>query len=390
MKILYISSALFPSEKSHSLSIMRLCQAFKDAGHEITLVGQLSDYNSSIKDPLSFYGLKGGFSVLRLKIQKFWEMRLFKMFLINGLVIAWKTKKIIKRIEPDIIYSRLTVSELALIPSKIPIIYEMHSLGPLGKNFFQRWFFTLLTKIKNFKKIIVTTNYLAEILNNKFKNIEIVVAKLSTDLPINISEIDLKKFKKKELMGAVFDSHVGYTGYLDTRGLRGTDIIIKSAEKLPKVAFHIVGGEKDIVEYWKKYSRKYNKNNNIFFYGHRNSNEMPYFLNCFDVTLAPLQYRPTKRAPIGENMSPLKLPQYLGYGKAIVASDIIAHRECLIANETAILVKYDSIEEWVNAIAMLLNNPHKRKILSQNAKKIFYSAFTHEIRLKNILSGIDK
>ena len=45
----------------------------------------------------------------------------------------------------------------------------------------------------------------------------------------------------------------------------------------------------------------------IFFYGYKNPSMMPYFLNCFNVVLAPLQYRPEARAPLGANMSPLKL-----------------------------------------------------------------------------------
>lgn len=124
---------------------------------------------------------------------------------------------------------------------------------------------------------------------------------------------------------------------------------------------HIVGGEPEIDDYWRGYSEQYKKNTNIFFYGYRNPNEMPSFLNCFDVALVPLQYCPSTRAPIGENMSSLKLPQYMSYGKAIVESDIPAHRECLISNETALLVTHDSIEEWVMAINTLLHDAGKQK-----------------------------
>jgi len=387
MKIFYISSATFPSEKSNSLSIMRVCQAFHDAGHDVTLFGQSADMRYSSQELVAFYGLKGGFSVVTHELPRYFKSRLSRTFLIDGLISAWRTRSLFKQLNPDLVYSRLTLAELTFVPAKMPLVYEMHSLGPMGQKLNRRWAFKLLTIRKKFVKIVVTTEYLAKTLKEKLSKIDIVVARLSADLPMEIDPAALGEFRAKEVKGANFSHHVGYTGYIDSRGLRGTDIIIKSAAKLSEVAFHIVGGEPEVVEYWREYAQQHNKNDNIFFYGHRNPNEMPYFLNCFDVTLAPLQYRPTKRAPIGENMSPLKLPQYLSYGKAIVASDIPAHRECLLANETALLVKHDSVDEWVKAIHTLIHDISKRKVLSERAVSAYYASFTHDMRVKNILSG---
>jgi len=39
MKIHYISGSSFPSEVSHTLSKIRMCQAFTEAGHEVYLLG---------------------------------------------------------------------------------------------------------------------------------------------------------------------------------------------------------------------------------------------------------------------------------------------------------------------------------------------------------------
>lgn len=389
MRILYISSATFPSEKSHSLSIMRVCQSFHDAGHDVTLVGLVNNRVLADGDPVEYFGLRGGFSFIGLKINKFFKIRIFRAVLFDGFLLAWKIRKIIKEVRPDIIYSRLTVGELALVPSETPLIYEMHSLGPLGKHFIQKWVFLLLASIKNMRRIIVTTDYLMNKLQERFPKIQIVCARLSADLPAALDENDLLRFRRQELMGSEFRYHVGYTGYLDTVGLRGTDIIIKSAKKLPNVAFHIVGGESNVVEYWKSYARAHNQNNNVFLYGHRNPSQMPFFLNCFDIVLAPLQYRINRRAPVGLNMSPLKLPQYLSYGKAIVASDIPAHRECLTTNKTALLVPHDNVGEWVLAIKVLLRDHKKRKKLEDNAALTYRESFTHEMRVRTILSGFE-
>ena len=69
MKILYISGANFPSEVSHTLSKMRMCQALTDAGHDVTLSAfGKSEFESNI---IEYYGLKGGFSLNLINIP-FW------------------------------------------------------------------------------------------------------------------------------------------------------------------------------------------------------------------------------------------------------------------------------------------------------------------------------
>jgi glycosyltransferase involved in cell wall biosynthesis len=189
-------------------------------------------------------------------------------------------------------------------------------------------------------------------------------------------------------MGTHFKHHVGYTGYLDNYGLRGTDIICKVAAQTPEAAFHIVGGAPDIVKHWQRFSEQYNQYDNIFFYGYRNPEEMPYFLSCFDVVLAPLQFRPLLRAPTGQNMSPLKLPQYMGYEKAIVASDIPSHQEVLKNNHNAILVPCDDVSRWSEAINNLLEDQDLRMIMGANAKDAYYSEFTPQLRVERILENI--
>ena len=114
---------------------------------------------------------------------------------------------------------------------------------------------------------------MAALLKKHITDIEIVVARLSAENPIQIDKEQLEDFKIKQLKGENFKYHVGYTGYLDTVGLRGTDIICKTALLMPKVAFHIVGGKPDIVSYWVDFAEKYNQHQNIFFMG----TKIPYY-----------------------------------------------------------------------------------------------------------------
>jgi glycosyltransferase involved in cell wall biosynthesis len=384
MKILYISRAILPSEISHSLSIMRVCQAFSDEGHKVVLIG-IKPHKEDV-EPIKYYGLKGGFEVIRIFIDKFFKNKVLNKLQLVSLYLAFKNKNIFDEFQPDIIYSRLTLLELLCIPKKIPIIYEMHSLGFFGKSWIQKKLFLWMIKNKNFKQIVVTTNILKELLEQYLpKGLDIVVARLSAETPITVSLKEIEEFKNQNLLGGNFEKHVGYTGYLDRVGLRGTDIICQTASFMGDVAFHVVGGEPDVVDYWKEYSKQYNNNNNIFFYGYRNPNEMPLFLNCFDIVLAPLQYKPCLRAPTGANMSPLKLPQYMGYAKAIIASDIPSHREVLRNEQNALLVTHDNPQEWKYAIERLLQDLELKQKLTAQALSDYESDFTPTIRVQKIL-----
>lgn len=365
---------------------MRMCQAFADAGHEVVLTGvAASDIDS---DPIAYYGLKGGFTVIRYKLNNLLGNPVSQLLQLSGLMLARKARKSLKHFQPDIVYSRLTLTELSLAPRNVPIVYEMHSFGHLRQSFLQRCLFRLLIKRKNFRRIIVTSESLSSMLKKDLPGIEVIVARLSAEPPVSVNSDMMENFRKQQFRGPDFKHHVGYTGYLDNIGLRGTDIICKTAQHMPDTAFHIVGGAPDIVGYWVKYARNFNRHRNIFFYGFRNPSEIPFFLNSFDVALAPLQFRPSYQAPNGRGMSPLKIPQYMGYGKAIVASDIPAHREILRHKQNAWLVTAGDENAWAKGIDFLLSNPAKRDALGKAARAQYESEFTPKKRVKLILDGI--
>jgi glycosyltransferase involved in cell wall biosynthesis len=385
MKILYISNAIIPTEMSRSLSIMRVCQALSDYGHEVLLTAIAP--TRTHPDPLEYYGLKGGFTVKCDYFGKVLYNEITSWYLIAGLLHALKTIQTLRTFSPDLIYSRLTILELLFVPKDIPIIYEMHSLGPLGQKWWRRQSLLWLMKHKNFKRIIVTTNVLQDWLEKELPDMDVVIARLSAEAPIKVDKKSLSAFKEEHIQGS-FSHNIGYTGYRDTYGLRGTDILCQAAAQMPSVGLHIVGGDPEAVEHWKSYAQEWNKHNNIFFYGYRNPAEMPYFLTLLDAVLAPLQFKPNKRAPLGQNMSPLKIPQYMGYKKAIIASDLNAHREILTNGKNALLVEHDNVTAWVNAVTQLLSSPDLRKKMGDDASEIYESEFTPTERIKIILKGI--
>lgn len=388
MNILYLAGASFPSRASSTLAIMRMCQAFADAGHKVTLSGRSSGRDKAT-DPIVFYGLKGGFRIALHKVSRLVSNRYINMPLLIGIESAFKTRRLIREIDPDIIYCRFAIMELIFVPRDLPIFCEMHSLGPLAGNLVHRLAFKLIVKLKHIKRVVVTTNYVANLMRGVLPGMEVVVARHLAEEPISIDPDELDDFRKDNLKGVSFKYHVGYTGAMDTYGLRGTDVVIQAAARMPHVAFHLVGGQPAIVEHWRRYSQEYNQHGNIFFYGHRNPREMPYFLNCFDVVLSPVQYLPAKELPTGKGASPIKVIQYMAYGKAIVASDLPSHRECLRHGETALLVTHDDVGAWVESIDQLMRNPDKRAAMSAAGQAAYRMHYTPQNRVQRALGGID-
>ena len=386
MKIHYISGSSFPSEISHTLSKLKMCQAFSDAGHQVLFTGVDSNHS---KSPKEFYDLSDDFTLSLQKISFLWDNLITRKLKIKNLINGVFHARELKKFKPDIIYSRLTLFELFFLPKNIPVLYEMHSLGYLGKGFFAKFFFKYLLRSKNFKRIVVSSNALATMLKEHVADIEIIVARLSAETPILIEKKQLEDFKNKQLKGENFKHHVGYTGYLDKVGLRGTDIICKAAALMPEVAFHIVGGKPEIVAYWVEFAKKYNQHKNIFFYGHKPPTSIPFYLNCFAIGLAPLQLKVEARAPSGAGMSPLKIPQYMAYKMAMVVSDLNAHREILTQDQTALFVKHDNVEQWQRNIETLLDSPHLRKEMGENCYNEYTKNFTPSGRVKIILNGLD-
>ena len=90
MKILYLSAAVIPSEISHTLSIMRLCQAFADQGHEVTLSAVASSGNPP--DPVGYYGLRGGFDVRLNRMNLLLWNRIMRKLMLSGLALAFRTR----------------------------------------------------------------------------------------------------------------------------------------------------------------------------------------------------------------------------------------------------------------------------------------------------------
>ncbi len=379
MKIFYPSHALLPSTMSHTLSIMRTCQAFADGGNEVFLSATGPPGEKGV-DLFRFYGVRENF---RVRTRRFpsWTMHREIKERLHGIALA----RDCSRFGPDLVYSRICLRELHWLPSDIPVVYEMHGPQEYGQGEHKLRQFKALTRRKNFRRLVVTTEKLRAFLAPRFPHLEVRVVRLSAEAAVNVPEEDLRAFQQSTLQGRG-DFRVGFTGCLDDHGLRGGEVICRLAERLGDMEFHVVGGPPETVAFWRGRTAA----TNIYFYGHRNPSSIPLFLRSFDAVMAPLQHRVSERESLGMGMSPLKIPQYLAYGCAIVASDVDGHLELMDDGVHALIVKADRLDEWARALERLRREPGLRAALRRNAERRYQQVHRPEERVRRILEGLQR
>ena len=367
MRILYISNSIIPSTKANSVHVMKMCQAYANNGHDVTLLAPNNKNNNkkNVKDLYEYYGVKKNF-----KIKKLWYPNLKGRAILYTLSIFFYlifTKKF------NMVYGRFLYGCYIATLLKNKVIFELHDPIYERRNF-ELIVFTKLVKSNSLKKIVVISDELKKIfLKKNFLNPDkIMVAHDGAD--------EVKDFLNKSvLLGVKKNIKVGYVGNL-YKG-KGIEIISSISSKVKEdVEFHIIGGNEYDIQFWK------NKisSSNVFFYGFISQGNLSSYINSLDICLLPNQMNLSISGVgnISSYTSPLKLFDYMSHKKAIIASDIKVFREVL-NEENSILVKYDNDKEWVNAIEKLKIFSFRKKIEEQALKDFHFYSWSN--RVKRIL-----
>lgn len=350
MKFYYIANARMPTEKAHGIQIAKMCEAYIEAGIDLTLV-----VPNRITDPVSlkeYYGLRVPVKIIRLPaIDRYTSGRIGYListisFMFSYLIfLLWK--KIIR--EKFIIYTididNYSSSALALLAK--PIFSEMH--GSKMPTIAQRILFKYLNGVIAINKIIIKE------LKDRFSRS--LVAYIAEPNGVDLAQFTNKISKREARIKLGLPENtpiVLYAGrFFEWKGL---EIIPAAAALTPQIRWQTVGGIKADFEKLVKRSLP----SNLFFAGGRPHSEMSIWFAAADSllvlgTIRDIQsYRYT---------SPMKLFEYMASGRAIIASGTPAIREVVNAKEVlfyepdeakdlARVAKY-SIEQSKEIISMI-------------------------------------
>ncbi|RKQ42310.1 glycosyltransferase involved in cell wall biosynthesis [Roseivirga pacifica] len=373
MRILYISDSSIPSYSANGIHVMKMCQAWGEQGHAVTLLAKKTNAClDNVEDIFSFYG-----------VTKCFEIKFFPSKPFSG------SGRVYNLLLPffsfgnfDLVYTRAIYPAFWYSLFGKPISFEIHE--PFDTK--SKWLanlFRFIVKREVVKKWVVISspikNYLIESFN--IPQSEILVAHDGAD------EVD----DSHGVFGlAPNEIHVGYVGSL-LKG-KGMDLIFELSKVLSNVNFHVVGGTEEQLLDWKNRTLP---SQELVFHGFIEHARTVEYLKAFDILIAPYKTEVFVKEESNSNniakwMSPLKIFEYMAVQKPIITSDLEVIREVLKNNESAILCNPDNLQEWVNAINLLSSNPLEASKIAENAYRTFTNEFTWSKRAKNILNFIDR
>lgn len=361
MKILYVSGSIVPSRYANSINVMKMCQGLALNGNEVTLV---CTKGKSKEDIFEYYNVANRFKVKRTKNYK------FSFF--NRLIQSIKSSK-----GKDLIYTRWPLAAIVLcVLTNKKIIFEHHhpSLSLLNKvcEFF-------LVRAKQVVHHIFITQSLENYYCEKHPKIKLKTKKVLPDgadvgdYTLNFN-INASSNKKVECI---------YMGSFNSG--KGIDTVIKIAKEMPEVTFNIVGGTKEEIEALRT-SFPYK---NLVWHGFLPHKKAINILRKSSIALLPnhpkVMVGDDKNLDIGQWTSPLKMFEYMAEGKAVVASKLSILQEVLANRKNALLVNYDSVNEWVEAIEELKDNKKYLNSLAKQAQEDVINNYTWVARAKKAI-----
>ena len=361
MKVVYITNARLPTEKAHGIQIIRMCEAFSRLGFDVNVIHPWryqsnKEHRYNVKD---YYNLKHQVSISRILFFDFYLLRrflpgfLFRTFsFINA--ILWG------------------VLSLIIAKTKKPHICVMRDNTPFSYWFFQKFGMkTILefhdlppkTSLKVFKSAIKSNSKLFAVTNNLARDLEKALFLPLDRINVLHDGLDLDNF---QIDFNEDDESLGITYCGSLLPDKGIDTLLQASDLLPDIKFTIIGGYPSEIESYRKKWGKFNLDN-VDFWGFKNPKFIPKYLLMSDLLILPSTAKTIKSSLY---TSAMKLFEYLGAGKAIIASDIPSIREVLIHNETSYLVKPDDPQELAKAIDIVLKDNVLRTLLEKNAKKL--------------------
>jgi glycosyltransferase involved in cell wall biosynthesis len=395
-KLIYIANMRVPTEKAHGLQIFQNCEAFADAGIEVTLWAARR-WNTpelrGIQDPFAYYGVKANFKLRRLLsldllmlvTRVSWRSALLFYIQEFTFTISALSAAIFSR--ADVYYSRDTLILLLLSFFKRGLAYEAHSLaqGRVGK---------LLQKltVRRVGTVIGITSALRQGLVAMGAKPERAMVAHDGVRRERFENLPSRTEARREL-GFPEDAFiVGYIGRLHTMAMdKGVSLLVEALANawsrpggFPS-SLALVGGPDDMAETLRQQWLALDMDEKRFLYlGHMPPEFVPLCLSACDVCAMPFPWT----EHFAYYASPIKLFEYMAARRAIVASDLPAWEDVIKHEEHALLVPPSDVRALADAITRLHHDPLLRQTLAENAYQQVMAHYTWEARAKLILRKI--
>ena len=365
--------------KAHDKYVFYTCYYLAKAGCKISLF--TPNIRANLKELYNYYMLP---MCANLEIQfiyshaYLWNRRISAKFLYRPLAVI---KAILMSKKIDLIYvSELKIAKTLLSCKKYhqkPIVYDVHDLLCLKE---QEETVNLREAfvITNCDGITTTTFALKQIVQRRYNpKVPIEVFPLAS-LPIVPSHF--KPFDPFKIS----DWNIFYVGQLQYS--QGIDVLIEAIyyiKDVISIKIHIIG-EGELSNSLKKLTQKLKLEDRVKFYGYLPPAKLQQLLPLADILIAPTRGGPR------EYTASMKIYEYLGLGRPIIATNRSSVREVLRDRFNALLVEPDNPMAIANAIRTIVKNHQLAQSLARNAQLTYneYSYIKRAEKLKTFLQSI--
>lgn len=388
MKLVYCANIRMPTEKAHGLQIMQNCEAFAEAGAEVTLLTarriNTPDMNA-IRDPWAYYGVRRSFTIERVPCLDLFPVgRWFERvaFPLQALTYTLVLTILLLFRRADVYYSRdvLTLLALSLVKPARALVYEAHQLSKsrLGVRL------QSLTA-RRVGLVVAVTGGLAEQLRRRGAHHMLIAhdgfrIERFADLP--------DRGTARQALALPADAFlVGYVGQLHTMSMgKGLDTLIDAVAHILDVPITLclVGGPPDMADSLRqRWVAAGLPDERLVTPGRVEPSRVPLYLRAFDVC--------TMTFPWTEHFayyaSPLKLFEYMAAGGVILASDLPSIAEVVRDGESALLVPPGNVNAIGAALRRLWADPALRERLGARAQEAVVG-YSWAARARHILDCI--
>ncbi len=394
-KLLYISLMRLPTEKAHGGQIMQNCEAFAEAGCQVTLwVARRWNTRAmrQIGDPYDWYGVQPCFRIRRVPC-----IDLFPLFpaesaasriafYVQALSYALVCALLLLVARADIYYSRdeILVCLLGWLKPQRKVAYEAHLYPPAGRAAkLQRRATSSAGSV-----IAITEPLRRDLVAQRRASPQRCITAHDGIRRANFLDL-LPRHAARQAIGWDEDALIiGYVGRLQMIGQdKGVASLVEALATVPGAHLALVGGPKAMAEALRARWLGLGLPREHFLYaGQVPPAAVPKYLRAFDICAMP---HPAT-AQFANYTSPLKLFEYMAAGRAIIASDLASWADVLLHEETSLLLPPGDTAAWSKAITRLRDAPQLRERLGAAARAKALAEYTWDARAERILAHIGR
>lgn len=400
VRIAYVFPRPLPSRDTDTQQVVKTIDALARAGAAVDLVAPPSasggDSATLDRELRAFYGVCGPFGVRVVAGVRTRDLGSLRALLARAMPgthfgpieLARPVHGVVgsafaKQQRYDVVYTRSRTAALTCIALAQPVVFEAYRrLGHEMPSFVR----ALGAAARRGRLLGVITHSNAAL--RSFADASFPASRMST-IHNGYDPADWQnrpsKLEARARLGFPPDQRlVAYTGHVGPR--KGMPMLLDAAERVPEVAFVVVGGNPDEVKALERDARARGLTN-LQCFGFRPARELPPFLLAADVLFIPPTAAPLEQH--GRTVLPMKVFSYLAAGRPIIAGRLPDVAEVLVDGDNARLVTPDAPDETARALRALFEDPELCERLSEGARRSA-AELTWENRGRRLLAQVER